>query len=209
MSLQALLQRLTQQLSYSVRSGETTERALAFRLGISQPHLHNVLKGCRPLTVEVADRVLAKLRLHALDLFEYKDLVEWQASERYGGRYRELPLPADRRIRLAVPLALLSGLRQPALFPLPSGDVLLLDQHPDVRANPRPEMLYWIECPEGSGLRLIREGRNTLYYFEKDQRNFPERWRTLRRPEFSPLQVVRGEARAQASPPDFRFEALS
>ena len=46
-----------------IASGETTERALAIRAGISQSHLHNVLKGVRSMTPDIADRLIATLRL--------------------------------------------------------------------------------------------------------------------------------------------------
>jgi hypothetical protein len=51
-----------------VRNGEWTERGLAKHAGVSQAHLHNVLKGARPLTPAVADRVLRALKLSVLDV---------------------------------------------------------------------------------------------------------------------------------------------
>ena len=44
-----------------VRNGELTERGFARRIGISQPHAHNVLKGVRTLSPEVFDLVLKYL----------------------------------------------------------------------------------------------------------------------------------------------------
>jgi antitoxin component HigA of HigAB toxin-antitoxin module len=41
-----------------IHSGELTERSLARITGISQPHMHNVLKGKRLLSLEKADRIL-------------------------------------------------------------------------------------------------------------------------------------------------------
>jgi hypothetical protein len=51
-----------------VCNGHVTERALARKTGISQPHLHNVLKGARSLTPEVGDLILQELKLDLLDL---------------------------------------------------------------------------------------------------------------------------------------------
>ncbi len=51
-----------------VRNGEITERGLARMTGISQPHMHNVLKGARALTPEVGDLILHELKLDLLDL---------------------------------------------------------------------------------------------------------------------------------------------
>src|SRR5687767_3214666 len=53
-----------------VRNGQLTERGLARLTGISQPHMHNVLKGIRTMSPEVGDRILYHLRLSALDLVD-------------------------------------------------------------------------------------------------------------------------------------------
>lgn len=49
-------------------SGEMTERALSRRVGISQPHLHNVLKGIRQFKAELADRLMRELGIGVEDL---------------------------------------------------------------------------------------------------------------------------------------------
>ena len=61
---------LIQHLRDRVHSGELTERSLARITGISQPHLHNVLKGKRLLSLEKLDRILAYLELDLRDLIE-------------------------------------------------------------------------------------------------------------------------------------------
>ncbi len=53
-----------------VRGGEISERALARLVGISQPHLHNVLKGERSLSFATADRILHLLHLGLEDLID-------------------------------------------------------------------------------------------------------------------------------------------
>jgi predicted transcriptional regulator len=57
-----------------VRSGAVTERGLARLAGVSQPHIHNVLKGKRSFSLEKADQVLRCLNLNVLDLI---DPDEW------------------------------------------------------------------------------------------------------------------------------------
>jgi plasmid maintenance system antidote protein VapI len=61
-----------------VRSGEATERGLARLTGVSQPHMHNVLKGKRLLSLEMADQVVGQLHLDLLDFIEPEELLEWQ-----------------------------------------------------------------------------------------------------------------------------------
>jgi transcriptional regulator with XRE-family HTH domain len=56
-----------------VRNGEVTERGLALRAGISQPYLHNVLKGARQMTPDLADRLLRELNLKVADLLPHDD----------------------------------------------------------------------------------------------------------------------------------------
>ena len=53
-----------------VRNGELTERGLARLVGVSQPHIHNVLKGVRALSPELSDQILQHLRISLLDLIE-------------------------------------------------------------------------------------------------------------------------------------------
>ena len=70
--------RLIAHLHALVRSGDATERGLARLTGVSQPHMHNVLKGKRLLSLEMADQVLAQLHLDLLDFIEPGELLEWQ-----------------------------------------------------------------------------------------------------------------------------------
>lgn len=65
-----LQRRLLASVKGKVQNGELTERGLARMIGISQPHMHHILKGARGLSVETADRLLWRLGLSLLDLFE-------------------------------------------------------------------------------------------------------------------------------------------
>jgi antitoxin component HigA of HigAB toxin-antitoxin module len=73
-----LQRRLVAHLHTLVRSGDATERGLARLTGVSQPHMHNVLKGKRLLSLEMADQVVARLHLDLLDFIEPAELLEWQ-----------------------------------------------------------------------------------------------------------------------------------
>jgi hypothetical protein len=64
---------LLRHLRDKIRKGEITERSLARITGISQPHLHNVLKGKRLLSTEKADRILLYLQM---DLRAFLDQPE-------------------------------------------------------------------------------------------------------------------------------------
>jgi len=66
--------RLTEYLRELVRSGELTERGLARITCVSQPHIHNVLKGKRLLSPHMADEILHRLQLDLMDLLRPEDL---------------------------------------------------------------------------------------------------------------------------------------
>ena len=74
MNFEDLHLRLTEYLRELVRSGELTERGLARITGVSQPHIHNVLKGKRLLSLQMADEILHRLRLDLTDLLRTEDL---------------------------------------------------------------------------------------------------------------------------------------
>ena len=61
--------RLMEQVRARLRSGEFTERSLARRLGISQPHVNNVLRGRRKFSPKIADHLLKYLHCSLLDLY--------------------------------------------------------------------------------------------------------------------------------------------
>jgi plasmid maintenance system antidote protein VapI len=67
--------RLITHLQQRVQSGELTERSLARHTGISQPHLHNMLKGIRVLSPPMADLLLRHLHMTLLDLLNVDELA--------------------------------------------------------------------------------------------------------------------------------------
>jgi len=60
--------RLIEFVAGRIRNGDYTERGLARILDVSQPQLHNVLKGARPLRPDLADLLLRYFQISALDL---------------------------------------------------------------------------------------------------------------------------------------------
>jgi transcriptional regulator with XRE-family HTH domain len=76
MDFTRLQRRLVAHLRERVRSGEVTERGLARLTGVSQPHIHNVLKGERFLSIETADQILRGLHISLIDLMEDSDFTQ-------------------------------------------------------------------------------------------------------------------------------------
>lgn len=76
MTFQDLHERLADHIAARVRRGEVTERGLARRSGISQPHLHNVLKSKRFFSLQSADLVMQELGLSVFDLIRAREDAE-------------------------------------------------------------------------------------------------------------------------------------
>jgi len=82
----ALKQRALALARSRVRNGEFSERGLARHLRISQPHLHNVLSGVRPLTPAMLELILEGFGLSLLDLFTPEELRRHLAARERRGR---------------------------------------------------------------------------------------------------------------------------
>ena len=80
MYFEVLQLRLIAHVQELVLRGELTERGLARRTGISQPHLHNVLKGVRVLSPPMADILLRHLHITVLDLLHADELAEYRRA---------------------------------------------------------------------------------------------------------------------------------
>src|ERR1700761_1830408 len=76
--------RLVAAVNARLQNGEFTERGLAKILGVSQPHIHNVLKGARTLQWDLADRFISDLGIRILDLWNEDELATHE-------RFRVLP----------------------------------------------------------------------------------------------------------------------
>lgn len=78
-TFEELQQRLARLVRTHIGNGEFTERGLARMTGISQPQIHNFLKGARKLSPEFADRLMLRFGIGILDLFETGELLEQAA----------------------------------------------------------------------------------------------------------------------------------
>ena len=81
MYFQWLQRRLIEALRVRIGNGLLTERGLARAAGISQPHMHHILKGVRALSPQMADRILRALRLTVMDLLELAEVRVRPASQ--------------------------------------------------------------------------------------------------------------------------------
>jgi plasmid maintenance system antidote protein VapI len=82
MYFELLQLRLIAHVQLRVHRGELTERGLARHTGISQSHLHNMLKGARVLSPQMADILLHHLHITLLDLLDEDELAAHRHIDR-------------------------------------------------------------------------------------------------------------------------------
>lgn len=203
MYFEDLQSRLIAAVKVRLQNGELTERRLAHLTGISQPHVHNVLKGARILSPGVADRILRRLRISLVDLFHKQELHERlcpNCSEH--GHYREvpvlegwlgpgLPLPrmANRAECYPFPRSYLAALEDPVVARLAADrrmtgvlrehDLVLLDHSAHRWTRLKSEALYVVNR-EGEGIvRMVRLIDQKLFLVAEDSIQHPRRWEEI------------------------------
>ena len=200
-----------------IQNGELTERGLARRIGVSQPHVHNVLKGARNLSPEIFDSMLEHFEMSLLDLAAAEDLEASLRGRRLAERTAEVAFlvspigPAmpwstdtDRRRRFPLPfpsfvappslvMAQLAGDRDlPAT--LQGADLALLDLSAQRRRDIVPDGLYAVSRGGEALLRYIRPGARWWYLASDTNLNRPLEWEELRLPLAERLEAVKARA---------------
>jgi hypothetical protein len=184
MHFEILQHRLIAHLRTLVRSGELTERSAARLTGVSQPHLHNVLKGTRLLSPGMADQVLRSLKLCVFDLVDPQELRAYgERSEARNGTVPILdgrlgpgaPFPGSERAWAPFPFLGpdLDRLEQPALVELGEdplmhplfrgGDMALLDRAYHRRREPMGDGCYAVDLGPECVVRRVRRIADRLY----------------------------------------------
>jgi transcriptional regulator with XRE-family HTH domain len=214
-NFQFLRARLMSHVRARVRNGEISERRLARLAGISQPHIHNVLKGARQLSTEMADRIMQRLRIDLLDLLtvgegcathevspnrELADSGECRMIAMLDGRIgREYPFPhavgpewypflaADVQ-HLGSPIAARLApdpLRAPLLD---CSGVVLLDRAEAVRVDPDEDGYFALDLSGAGTIGLVRRAKRRLYLrvWHADV------WQAIPLPDRDPLDVIQG-----------------
>lgn len=182
-SFRELSARLILHLNERVRRGEMSERSLARLTRYSQPHIHNVLKGSRSLTPELADRILDLLGVPLVALLTQQEIggasppgfVGFAAAPVLEGRLgagKPFPklsrnpdsyfLPARLVEATVSPAVVQVDDRETAMSPVEPGDWALLDRSPAARRRPLFECVYAL-CWNGGGyVRRCRVVRGAL-----------------------------------------------
>ena len=208
--------RLLATLQDRIRNGDLTERGLARLTGISQPHVHNVLKGVRTLTPDIVDLMLKMLHFSLLDLSSKQELeahLEWRARphpmfevrclESAIGPKMPWPEAAWSRERYPVPVrgeGPLEDLVAARLMPdeqmrtlLEDSDVAALDVSERARTQIVPEGVYAVDRECEVILRYLRYGRVCVYALSEGSMSKPSHWLPVPLPEIGIRGVVRAK----------------
>jgi hypothetical protein len=192
--------------SRRIRAGDMTERGLARICGLSQPHLHNVLKGIRALSIGSADRLMRALNLNAQDLL-------WAALDGGSTRVRRVPVARNRigpgygaelavtRGAMPFPAVLVDRLEDAIaarLAPdlvmnkgLKANDLVLLDQNTAVRSNIKGNGPWVVASSGGLLIRYLRKRGALVYVADEATLPEPARWQAIPLPRCNILEVVR------------------
>lgn len=219
MDFRLLQARLLAQLRMRIRNGEITERSLARLSGISQPHIHNVLKGKRLLSIEGADRILRRLQIDLEDLLPggARGALACQ-TEPPGASCQTVPLldgwigpgnpypHATGPERHPFPAADLQELVSPVLarlLPDPQraplfsgGGMVLLDRAEGPRLEPDEDAHFALDLCEESAVGMVRrDGRGLYEWAYRDGA-----WRPFPLPDRRPLDLIKGRVRLLIRP---------
>lgn len=214
LTFEDLRSRLLQELRGRIRNGEITERRLSRITRISQPHIHNVLKGVRALTPEMGDEILRTLHLSLSDLIPTSVPAAREAGEstRSGHHYVDMlkgligpnhPWPGEvhpvERYRTSInisdfvnPIAGRMGedVRMAGLFS--ENDIAVMDQSFTVRSEVNASGLYLVKSGGSGVIRRARATIHALYLYTEDCVNRPGAWQRI------PLSTVTVEQSIRA-----------
>jgi hypothetical protein len=185
-----------------IRNGVLTERGFARSVGISQPHVHNVLKGVRNLSPEFFDLALKYFHLSLLDLIPLDELEAHLRNRRTPHRSAEVPflngpigpgmpwptrLDPHKNLLLPYPsieppsnLVMASLIDDPNMPSTAACDIALLDTSPASPLKLAPQSLFVIERGNEAVLRYIRPGTHGYYLATDVTLDTPADWEPLR-----------------------------
>jgi hypothetical protein len=189
-----------------VKAGELTERGLARLCGVSQPHLHNVLKHIRALSTESADKLMRALSLNTEDLvwaaldggsirLRTVPIARTRIGPGYGGDLMAtrgaMPFPGSLvdplvdavAARLAPDLVMSNSLR--------ANDLVLLDRSVTARTNVSGRGPWVVALGGGLLVRYLRRGGTLLYIVDEATLSEPARWQAVPLARRNILDVVR------------------
>ncbi len=206
---------LVTSLRARVRNGEFTERGLAKAVGVSQPHVHNILKGVRILSPDIGDLILHRLNISLFDLLDPDHAarplkLRSTAASQYShvqvlngkiGPGYPWPTEISSSERFPISYSRLAGMQHPvvartaadaAMEPIfASNDIALLDQSPIARTEIHADSLYVLKRGNHGLIRRLRVVANSLYIMAETQLCKPAEWERISLVNLDITHIVR------------------
>jgi len=204
LTFHALQVRLLDLVRNRIQNGDLTERSLARCTGISQPHIHNVLKGVRTLSPELADVLLGYLRLSPLDLLSREEITTHLSRRNPHresrlhpvpvlagvlGLHQPIPRKGPHREVHTVPVHLTDAATDPLVVSLAADpemeplftdrDLVLLDQSETARTLFQREGYYVVMTDEGPCVRSLVRAGETLFLVTEKNRETESAWQPV------------------------------
>ena len=187
-------QRLVELARQRVRSGDVSERGLARKAGISQPHMHNVLKGIRTLSLDSADRLMRALEVTlpqvlwsgsgGTDAFEVsgvpvlRDRIGPGSAASFDVFKGYMPFP-NGLVAGIEPLAAYLAADLALPFGLRAGDLVLLDLTRALRITPAVSTCWIVAENAGLRVRYVRRTRGGLEIASYPGLTGPRDWQPI------------------------------
>lgn len=224
MYIEDLRERLVELARSRVQSGQVTERGLAQLCGISQPHMHNVLKGIRVLSIEFADQLMRALKVNAAELLwqfpaeadsgiraiaMLRSRIGPGTSPDFAATSGYLPVPSRLADTLVEPIAarLAPDLAMPRI--VAPNDTVLLDRSAVKRSKPSDDAVYLVDAGAGLRVRYARVSGGRVFLIDEPNLTKPAEWYSVSLQGRNILDIVRAHivwiGREMASNPSGPF----
>ena len=204
MYIEDLVARVVEVSRAEVRSGRISERSLAQRAGLSQPHLNNSLHGVRTLSPRAAGQLMKALGITVPDLiWRLPERDVWTPVPLLRGRIGPgadalfhvfegfAPFPAASVAQLEQPV----GVRLAPDSVLPrefhADDLVLLDQNLDLRRAPSPDSCWVVSVFGGLRIRRVIAEAGRILAGHEGNLDHPEKWESISLRGRNILDVVR------------------
>jgi hypothetical protein len=194
-TFEILLSKLREVLREKVKNGQLTERGLARLTGVSQPHLHNILKGIRSLPPELADQLVTLAGLDLPHLMEASRSPTGQAGilGKAPGNSREMEILGDgREFNPANYLAFQLPVDSEMEPRFRGGDIVYYQRNPEARMDLNAQAVYLVNHNGSVVARYLRFGGHRLYLVSEGTLHDPIRWDYVSLAGRHILEVVRG-----------------
>jgi hypothetical protein len=192
--IEELYERLVEVARQRVRAGDVSERGLSRMCGISQPHMHNVLKSIRALSSASANRLMGALGVtvpglvwHAQGGDDWSVSIVPMVRNRIGPGIDSdlaacsgcMPFPARIIEPLMDPVVAKIGADLVLPSMVAANDFILLDRNPELRSRPQGNSCWVVAEPSGLRIRYVKLDGTKVYLANQATVGNPSQWESI------------------------------